>query len=81
MFKVAKVIPIYKKGDKHDKNKYRPISILPVISLTLERHVSQYLKKLILKPINYYITDNQDSANTTHAKLVLSKSEITGSQL
>ena len=23
VFKVAKVIPIYKKGDKHDKNNYR----------------------------------------------------------
>jgi len=44
VFKVAKVIPIYKKGDKHDNKKYRPISIMPVISLGLERHVSQYLK-------------------------------------
>jgi len=49
VFKVAKVIPIYKKGDKHDKNKYRPISILPVILLILERHVSQYLKKTYLE--------------------------------
>ena len=43
-FKLAKVIPIYKKGDKHDKNNYRPISILPIISLILERHVCQHLK-------------------------------------
>ena len=38
----------------------------------LERHVSVF-KKLILKPINYYITDNHDFANITHAKLLLSK--------
>ena len=45
MFKVTNVIHIYKKGDKHDKNNYRPISILSVIALILERHVSKYLKK------------------------------------
>jgi len=44
VFKVAKVINIYKRGDKHDKHNYRPISIPPVISLILERHVSEYLK-------------------------------------
>jgi len=44
VFKVDKVIPIYKKGDKHDNNSYRPISILPVISMIVERHVSKYLK-------------------------------------
>ena len=45
MFKVAKVIPIYKKGDEHDKKNLRSISILPGISMILERHVSKYLKK------------------------------------
>jgi len=47
VFKVAKVIPIYKKGDKHDNSNYRPICILPVTSLILERQVSNYLKKYL----------------------------------
>jgi len=39
-FKVGNVIQIYKTGDKFDKTNYRPISILPVLSLIFERHVN-----------------------------------------
>jgi hypothetical protein len=45
--KIAKVIPIYKRGSKADKCNYRPISILPVISLILERHVGNCLKNYL----------------------------------
>ena len=37
-FKRAKLIPVYKKDSVHDRNNYRPISILPIISKRLERH-------------------------------------------
>jgi len=36
-FKLAKVTPIYKKGEKSNKNNYRPISVLPVLSLIFEK--------------------------------------------
>lgn len=54
---IAKVIVLYKKGDKNDFGNYRPISILPVFSKCLE--------KLILKRIDRFlqahniITDSQ----------------------
>ena len=40
-----------------NKTSSRPISIIPVISLILERHVSKYFQK-ILKPLIYSITYN-----------------------
>ena len=36
-FKQAKVVPLYKKGDKNFEGNYRPVSILPVISKIFER--------------------------------------------
>ena len=45
LFKEAKIIPIHKKGSKTDKTNYRPISVLPIISLLFERHVSLHLRQ------------------------------------
>lgn len=38
--KIAKVVPIHKKNDKHDVKNYRPISVLPTLSKIFE-HVIQ----------------------------------------
>ncbi|CAB4029966.1 Hypothetical predicted protein, partial [Paramuricea clavata] len=46
-FKQAKLCPIYKKESVHERNNYRPISVLPIISKPLERHVAtSYLEYL-----------------------------------
>ena len=36
-FKTAKVVPIFKTGDKNSVNNYRPISLLPNLSKVLEK--------------------------------------------
>ena len=35
--KIAKIIAIYKKGNKYSIQNYRPISLLPVISTLFEK--------------------------------------------
>ena len=42
-WKLAKVIPIFKSGSRLDISNYRPISILPVASKILEKHVHKAL--------------------------------------
>ena len=48
-FKLAKVIPVFKKGDPDKCNNYRPISILPCISKILERIVYNQLYNFLIK--------------------------------
>jgi hypothetical protein len=45
--KIAKVTPVYKKGDRSDPDNYRPISILPVLSKVFERHVYSILMEYL----------------------------------
>ena len=41
--KVAKVMPIYKSGDKQSIENYRPISVLSFFSKILEKNVANYV--------------------------------------
>ena len=46
-WKTARVTPIHKSGSRTDKNNYRPISILCIVSKLLERHhnkITSYLR-------------------------------------
>ena len=47
--KIAKVIPIHKKGNHLDVNNYRPISLLPVLSKSLERIMFNRLTSYITR--------------------------------
>ena len=46
---IAKLFPIHKNGLKHDPSNYRPVSILPVISKVIERHITKHLFGFLIK--------------------------------
>ena len=46
-WKEAKVLPLHKSGDDDNPSNYRPISILPVLSKIIERHVHNHLYKYL----------------------------------
>ena len=49
LYKIAKIIPIYKSGDKFDVANYRPISLLPAFSKILEKLMSKRLLNFIIQ--------------------------------
>ena len=69
--KIAKVIPIFKKGQKDSVNNYRPISLLTSISKILERLV--YVRTLKFLVNCNILSDSQfgfrKRHSTTHAIL------------
>ena len=72
--KIAKVIPIFKKGSTANMENYRPISLLPVFSKILERLIYIRLNKFLKK---YNIIFNKQSGfrekhSTEHATAYLS---------
>ena len=50
VLKMAEVLPTFKKGDKTEKNNYRPISLIS--------NVSKILQKLIYKRLYSFLEEN-----------------------
>ena len=57
-WKNAKVIPLYKGGDKSEVSNYRPISLLPLPSKTIEKVIHSRLTEFYT--MHNVLTDNQD---------------------
>ena len=63
--KLAKVIPIYKKGDSSNMSYYRPISILPSISKIIKRIVFNQLNTYFYK--DKLLNTNQYGFRSKHS--------------
>ena len=74
LLKNAKLFPIYKGGPNNDPSNYRPISILPVISKVIEKHVTKhlfaYLNKYNLIHISQSGFRQNHSCQTALVKLI-----------
>ena len=46
-FKIAKIVPVFKEGDSHDFNNYRPISLLSSFSKLMEKIVAKKLLRFL----------------------------------
>ena len=49
ILKTAKLRPIHKSGPKTDPSNYRPISIIPILSKVIEKHVTKHLFSFLNK--------------------------------
>ena len=71
--KLAKVIPVFKKGDEKETNNYRPISLLSCLSKILEKVI--YSRTIDFLQHHNIFFDSQfgfrEKHNTTHAILTL----------
>ncbi|MCP4492513.1 MAG: hypothetical protein GY820_35180, partial [Gammaproteobacteria bacterium] len=54
-WKLGHIVPIFKKGSKHEASNYRPISLTSLVGKTLER----ILKEELLKHVHEFIDDRQ----------------------
>jgi hypothetical protein len=64
-WKLAKVIPLHKKKSKEYPGNYRPISILPVLSKLLEKHVANSLLEFLT--VNDLIARRQSGFRPKHS--------------
>jgi len=65
VLKIAKVVPIFKKGDNTNMNNYRPIALLPVLSKVLEKIINEQITAKLDEM--HLIDDNQYGFRTGHS--------------
>ena len=58
-FKVARVTPVFKAGNKNEVGNYKPISFLPCFSKIFERIFSKIFERILYNRIFKYLTTNE----------------------
>ena len=69
--KSADITPVHKKGDATDKNNFRPVSVLPVVSKVFERIIQKQIGVHMDKFLSSYLCGYRKGYNAQHALLTL----------
>ena len=69
--KLADISPIFKDTDRTNTQKYRPVSVLPVISKVFERTLEEQITTFIDKYLSPFLCGYRKGFNTQHALLAL----------
>ena len=64
-WKDARVTPLYKSGEIFLVNNYRPVSVLPILSKIIERHIHNHFYEYLMH--NNLITENQSGFRPKHS--------------
>ena len=64
-WKLAKVAPVFKDGNKNDCGNYRPISVISVVAKIFEKLVYQQLKSFMT--INNILVEQQSGFRAQHS--------------
>lgn len=56
--KIAKVVPIFKKGSREETSIYRPIWVLPFFSKVFEKPTHEHLNNVILKSQILFLSEH-----------------------
>ena len=70
-FKTADVIPIFKKGDRADKDNYRPVSILSNLSKIYERCIYSQMADFFEKILSKYQCGFRKGLSAQHCLLLM----------
>ena len=69
--KLADISPIFKDTDRTNTQKYRPVSVLPVVSKIFERTMEEQMTSFIDKYLSPFLCGYRKGFSTQHALLAL----------
>lgn len=67
--KTARIVPVYKSGDKDQIENYRPISVLSVINTIFEKLIHKQLSSF-LENVMYLVNRSMASAGACQLRLL-----------